>query len=87
MIGAPAVATESIPSGLGGDGLSNATVFLYGNWRHLLIQLFGPLEVTENPFLLPSQGIVRFSVFQGVDVIFMYPGLSFVTAAIVAPNP
>jgi HK97 family phage major capsid protein len=87
VLGQPAAATESIPSGFSGHGLSNATVLLYGNWRHIALQLFGPMDVIVNPYLLASNGLVRFNVFQGADVLFLYPGQSFVTGTIVAPNP
>jgi hypothetical protein len=87
VLGAPAAATENIPSGMSGAGLTNATMLFYGNFRHMLIQLYGAVHVLANPYTFDASGSVRYSASQDIDVMFQYPLISFVSAPIVAPNP
>jgi HK97 family phage major capsid protein len=87
LVGQPAVSSESIPSGLSGEGLSNLTPLIYGNWRSVLVQLFTAIDLVEDPYMFAGAGLVRYTAYQAVDVLLMYQAQAFVQSAIVCPNP
>ena len=73
ILGHPALATTNAPSdGVKGTG-TNLSTLVFGDFRSLLIGLMSPLDVFVNPFTQSTNGCVRISVFQSVDIHVLHP--------------
>lgn len=70
ILGVPAAATTAVPT-------ATQTPLIYGNWRHMFIQLFDAVDILVDPFSFDASGSVRLRAWQDVDVIFPYIGTSF----------
>jgi hypothetical protein len=81
VLGHPAVSTINAPSNLTRGSGTNLSALASGDFAHIAIQLWGAADVQRNPYQLSAQGVIQYRVYQDVDVAMLYPGASFVIAA------
>ena len=67
-VGYPAVATTNVPSNLTEGSGTGLTSGIMGNFNDMIINLFSGFDCLVNPYLQSTNGVVRVSGFQDVDV-------------------
>lgn len=66
LLGFPAVTTNNVPKNLGGG--TNEHALIFGNWRELVIGLWGILEINMDPYVLGDSGGLVMRAFQDLDI-------------------
>jgi HK97 family phage major capsid protein len=87
VLGYPAVATMNAPSALTEGSATNITALAHGNFDNCWVNLFSGFDCILNPFLQSSQGVIRISGFQDVDVRFVRPESFCLCTNIIAASP
>ena len=69
LYGYPIAFSTNVPSDLDpGDGGSDASAMIFGDFSQLMIGLFGAPSIQVNPYTGQLAGTVRISIHQEVDV-------------------
>lgn len=72
--GAPARVSNQVPSNLTkGTSVGVCSAIAYGNWRDLLIGMWGGLDILMDPYTGGAAGTRRLVALQDVDVSVRYP--------------
>ncbi|MFO0687495.1 MAG: phage major capsid protein [Myxococcota bacterium] len=66
LLGFPAVVTNNVPKNLGAG--TNEHALIFGNWRELVIGLWGILEINMDPYALADSGGLVMRAFQDLDI-------------------
>ncbi len=66
--GTQAVISNQVPSNLTKGSGTNLSAVIYGNWKDLIVGLWGGLDLLVNPYSLDTIGAVRITSFQTVDI-------------------
>jgi HK97 family phage major capsid protein len=72
--GSPCVITNGVPSNLTkGSASGICSAIIYGNFKDLLIGLWGALDLIYNPYINSPTGKKRFEIYQSVDLNVRHP--------------
>ena len=70
VLGWPAEASESVPSGLSGNSLTNVTALAVGNFRDMIINFWGDgVDILIDPTKFSSLGVLRITAFFDVAMV------------------
>ncbi|MDG3006618.1 phage major capsid protein [Paludisphaera mucosa] len=72
ILGKPAVASNNAPSTLTKGSGTNLSAIGYGNFRDVVVNLFGPVDVVIDPHKQVTDGVVKVSAFLDVDVQLLH---------------
>lgn len=85
MLGYPAVATTLAPAASTEGSATTICSLAHGNFDDCWVNLFSGFDCIVNPFLQSTNGVVRISWFQDVDVHFVRKG-SFCVCSNIIPS-
>src|SRR5262249_22950508 len=74
VAGAPAYATNQLPSNISKGSGTNLSAGVFGNWQDAQLVFWGPIEIIVNPYLFSTNGVVRVSAFIDVDFNLRHAG-------------
>jgi HK97 family phage major capsid protein len=66
--GYAALMSNNVPSDLTKGSGTNLSAMIFGNWQHLLIGLWGALDLIVDPYTFSSRGRIRISAFLSADI-------------------
>lgn len=86
VLGYPAVSTTNVPSNITKGSGTNLTAACLGNFADMLIHLFTGVDVVVNPYKQSTDGLVRVTALQDVDIAIRRYGSFCVVAGIICPT-
>lgn len=72
LLGKPSIASTNVPSTLTKGSGSNLSAIIYGDFQHLMVVRFGPLDIQTDPYTRGDEGEIVYRVFAGIGIGLRY---------------